>query len=117
MALPAWAAGGKDETPRPCPPAPFTWLTIYFGLNLALTIFNKFVLARGFPFPYTLTAIHCLFAAAGSSVCLQNGLFMQVKLSIKETLLVLLFSWLFTINIIVSNVSLYIGHFWILLML
>lgn len=101
-------SNGKGGASCPGPMTSFAWLLMYFGLNLALTIFNKLVLAGGFPFPYTLTAIHCLFGTAGSTFCLQNGMFVQAKLSSKENFLVFLFSWLYTVNIIVSNVSLYI---------
>jgi hypothetical protein len=102
----AWLSTAK---PRNSPTTSFGWLSIYFGLNLVLTIYNKLVLVGGFPFPYTLTAIHCLFATAGSCVCLQRGVFVQAKLSSEETLLIFLFSWLYAVNIIVSNVSLYTG--------
>jgi hypothetical protein len=99
-----WLSTAK---PRHCATTSFSWLSIYFALNLALTIYNKLVLVGGFPFPYTLTAIHCLFGTAGSYVCLQRGVFVQAKLSSEETLLIFLFSWLYAVNIIVSNVSLY----------
>jgi hypothetical protein len=99
----AWMS---KEKPRARPTTSLGWLSIYFGLNLALTIYNKLVLAGGFPFPYTLTAIHCLFGTAGSYFCLQSGGFVQAKLSFEETLLIFLFSLLYAVNIIVSNVSL-----------
>jgi hypothetical protein len=102
----AWMSSAK---PRHWPATSFAWLSIYFGLNLVLTIYNKLVLVGGFPFPYTLTAIHCLFGTAGSYVCLQRGVFVQAKLSSEETLVIFLFSWLYAVNIIVSNVSLYAG--------
>jgi hypothetical protein len=84
----------------------FAWLSGYFVSSLALTIYNKLVLAGDFPFPYALTAVHCLFGTLGSWICLQRGLFSQARLSRRETGLVILFSGLYTINIIVSNVSL-----------
>jgi hypothetical protein len=85
-----------------------TWLFAYFASNLALTIYNKLVLAGNFPFPYTLTAVHCLFGTLGSTFFLKRRAFAQARLSMKETILVVLFSALYTINIIVSNVSLYV---------
>jgi len=84
----------------------FAWLTAYFALNLALTIYNKLVLAGNFPFPYTLTAIHCLFGTLGSYICLNQGIFSRVRLTYRDTALVSLFSVLYTVNIIVSNLSL-----------
>ena len=88
----------------------FAWLTAYFVLNLALTIYNKLVLAGNFPFPYTLTAVHCLFGTLGSHICLKQGIFTRAKLTTRDTALVTLFSVLYTVNIIVSNVSLYASH-------
>src|SRR5204863_8756315 len=88
-------------------PNSFIWLLAYFGFNLALTIYNKVVLAGNFPFPYTLTAVHCFSGAVGSSLCLERGIFNQARLTKRENVIVILFSMLYTINIIVSNVSLY----------
>lgn len=89
------------------PSSSFSWLIVYFAFNLALTIYNKLVLAGSFPFPYMLTAVHCLFGTLGSSICLKNGVFNQARLTQRETIAIGLFSGLYTINIIVSNVSLY----------
>jgi Triose-phosphate Transporter family len=80
---------------------------VYFFFNLALTIYNKFVLAGDFPFPYTLTAVHALSGSVGSFLCWKRGLFSMVTLTTRETVQIILFSGLYTINIIVSNVSLY----------
>lgn len=82
------------------------WLAAYFISNLALTIYNKLVLAGNFPFPYTLTAVHCLFGTIGSWICLSHGVFVQARLKGNEVVHIVLFSGLYTINIIVSNVSL-----------
>src|SRR5947207_1190160 len=90
------------------PSSSYTWLIAYFAFNLALTIYNKLVLAGSFPFPYTLTAVHCLFGTVGSAICYKKGVFSQARLTKRETILVGLFSGLYTINIIVSNVSLYV---------
>jgi len=98
---------GKGGASHAWSPGSFAWLSTYFGLNLALTIYNKLVLAGGFPFPYALTAIHCMFGTAGCSFCLQRGMFMTARLSSTEHIIIFWFSWLYTVNIIVSNVSLY----------
>lgn len=95
------------DSHRWSPNSSFTWLLVYFAFNLALTIYNKLVLAGSFPFPYTLTAVHCLFGTLGSSVCLEREMFTRARLTTRESILVVLFSGLYTINIIVSNVSLY----------
>jgi hypothetical protein len=85
----------------------FSWLLAYFFFNLALTIYNKLVLAGNFPFPYTLTAVHALSGTIGSWICLKQGVFTAARLTRRETIQIVLFSGLYTINIIVSNVSLY----------
>ena len=90
----------------------FSWLIVYFAFNLILTIYNKLVLAGSFPFPYMLTAIHCLFGTMGSSICLKNRVFTQARLTQSAAIAIGLFSVLYTINIIVSNASLYF-EFWI----
>jgi Triose-phosphate Transporter family len=84
-----------------------SWLVAYFFFNITLTIYNKLVLAGNFPFPYTLTAIHALSGTIGSWACLQRGVFVLAPLSLQDQLPIILFSVLYTINIIVSNVSLY----------
>jgi hypothetical protein len=85
----------------------YSWLVVYFAFNLVLTIYNKLVLAGGFPFPYMLTTVHCLFGTVGSSICLKNRVFTQARLTQSETIVIGLFSVLYAINIIVSNASLY----------
>ncbi|KAJ7723821.1 hypothetical protein B0H14DRAFT_3118363 [Mycena olivaceomarginata] len=60
---------------------------MYFCFNLSLTLYNKGVLVS-FPFPYTLSALHALFGTLGGALLAQRG------------------SWLYAINIVVSNVSL-----------
>lgn len=81
------------------------WLTLYFFFNLGLTLYNKGVLVR-FPFPYTLTAIHALFGSLGGAVLARFQLFVRPKLKGNETTVLLAFSVLYSINIVVSNISL-----------
>jgi Triose-phosphate Transporter family len=88
----------------------FAWLSAYFTFNLSLTIYNKLVLAGNFPFPYTLTAIHCFCGTLGSYICLKQGIFKRVGLTYRDTALVSLFSVLYTVNILVSNLSLYASY-------
>jgi len=70
-----------------------------------LTLYNKGVLVR-FPFPYTLTAIHALFGSLGGAVLARFQLFVRPKLKGNETTVLLAFSVLYSINIVVSNISL-----------
>ncbi|RXW15608.1 hypothetical protein EST38_g10243 [Candolleomyces aberdarensis] len=79
------------------------WLALYFLLNLALTLYNKLVLIH-FPFPYTLTALHALCGSAGTFFLLKRRQVPSVHG--KEAAVVLLFSVLYTVNIVVSNASL-----------
>jgi len=91
---------------------PITWLSLYFLSNLTLTLYNKSVLIE-FPFPYTLTALHALCSAAGSSVLLRSDAMSVIgggkatpSLNWQEAITLVLFSMLFTVNIAVSNISL-----------
>jgi hypothetical protein len=104
-----WSLLNAIDSSQWHPNSSSVWLLVYFVFNLALTIYNKLVLASSFPFPYTLTAVHCLFGTVGSSLCLERGVFTQVPLTKRESILVILFSGLYAINIIVSNVSLYVS--------
>lgn len=81
------------------------WLILYFFFNLGLTLYNKGVLVR-FPFPYTLTAIHALFGSLGAAILAHFRVFTPPKLRGNETTVLLVFSVLYSINIVVSNVSL-----------
>ncbi|KAK0498766.1 TPT-domain-containing protein [Armillaria luteobubalina] len=81
------------------------WLALYFCFNLSLTLYNKGVLLR-FPYPYTLTAIHALFGTFGGSLLLHNGSFLPAKLDLQETIVIVAFSVLYSVNIVVSNLSL-----------
>ncbi|KAF6751176.1 triose-phosphate transporter family-domain-containing protein [Ephemerocybe angulata] len=80
------------------------WLGLYFVLNLALTLYNKLVLLH-FPFPYTLTALHALCGTVGT-FCLLHASPQRPSVRGREAVVVLLFSVLYTLNIVVSNASL-----------
>ncbi|KAL1914528.1 uncharacterized protein VTP21DRAFT_8242 [Calcarisporiella thermophila] len=85
----------------------YIWLGLYFCFNLALTIYNKAVMQLfDFGFPWTLTGIHTLCGAVGAYLCCQMGYFRPANLGERESLVMLLFSVLYTINIAISNVSL-----------
>ncbi|QRV98894.1 Triose-phosphate Transporter family [Ceratobasidium sp. AG-Ba] len=81
------------------------WLGLYLTCSLALTLHNKHLL-NGFPFPWTLTAIHAFSAALGSSMCAYQGVFKPAPLNHPTTPLLALFSFLYSINIAASNASL-----------
>ncbi|KAM0753587.1 TPT-domain-containing protein, partial [Meredithblackwellia eburnea MCA 4105] len=86
--------------------SPRSWLVLYFAFNLGLTLFNKLVL-QGFPFPWTLTAVHSFSGVIGSLAVKRLGFFTPAKLSQKENLIMIAFSSLYTVNIAVSNLSLH----------
>ncbi|KZT43327.1 TPT-domain-containing protein [Sistotremastrum suecicum HHB10207 ss-3] len=91
--------------PPPWTDGPVFWLILYFFFNLGLTLYNKSVLVR-FPFPYSLTALHALFSSIGSYSSLSIGAFTPARLSSRQSFSLLLFSFLYTLNIAVSNISL-----------
>ncbi|EWC45144.1 hypothetical protein DRE_06032 [Drechslerella stenobrocha 248] len=110
------------ENQKPAPPPPpqqqdslavkYAWLAIYFGLNLALTLYNKSVMGSKpdrpalFPFPYLLTGLHAMCGSIGCLFFYARGAFTFTRLSEYENIVMLLFSGLYTINIAISNVSL-----------
>ncbi|KAI9254056.1 hypothetical protein BY458DRAFT_442915 [Sporodiniella umbellata] len=90
-----------------CLESSLVWLSLYFFLNLGLTIYNKVIMAMfQFPFPWTLTAIHTLCGTIGSSLFWKMGIFKPSQLGERENIVMLMFSVLYTINIAISNVSL-----------
>jgi len=81
------------------------YLSIYFLLNVSLTIYNKAVLGK-FAYPWLLTALHTGSASIGCYILMLQGAFTLTKLSRRENFTLIVFSFLFTINIAISNVSL-----------
>jgi hypothetical protein len=81
------------------------WLTLYFGLNLALTLYNK-VLLESFPYPYTLTAIHALFGLAGGTYLRLRNVYQPKSLCGPDYVVLVAFSVLYSVNIAISNASL-----------
>jgi len=99
------------------------YLSIYFLLNVSLTIYNKAVLgkvceflihspqnnpltSKQFAYPWLLTALHTGFASIGCYILMLRGVFTLTKLSRRDNAILITFSFLFTINIAISNVSL-----------
>lgn len=85
------------------------YLSLYFALNLLLTLYNKSLLNR-FPFPYTLTALHALSATVGGRVLAASGFLGggdKLRMGSRERLVVAAFSALYASNIAISNVSLH----------
>lgn len=83
----------------------YLYLALYFGLNLTLTLYNKAVLGK-FAFPWLLTTLHTTSASLGCYILLLRGHFKMSKLTTRENLVLISFSFLFTVNIAISNVSL-----------
>jgi len=81
------------------------WLILYFFFNLSLTLYNKVVLVH-FPYPYTVTALHALCGTVGGWSLLAQGLFVQKRLSNSDNMALVMFSFLYAMNIAISNVSL-----------
>lgn len=79
---------------------------LYFCFNLGLTLYNKIAL-NTFPYPWSLTCLHSLCATIGTYYCQQRGYFkVSVQLGLQESLVLIAFSTLYTVNIAVSNLSL-----------
>ncbi|EMD00745.1 hypothetical protein BAUCODRAFT_61563 [Baudoinia panamericana UAMH 10762] len=94
---------------HPPPPATvrarFLLLAAWFALNLALTISNKLVLST-LPFPWLLTTLHTSATALGCCAVYGFGNIRVTRLNTRETLVLVGFSVLFTLNIALSNISL-----------
>ncbi|KAF9366636.1 UAA transporter [Mortierella sp. NVP85] len=85
----------------------YSWLAMYFFLNLALTIYNKAILSTfHFGFPWTLTGIHTFCSGVGAYLMARMGYFTPAQLGEQENMVMLMFSILYTFNIAISNVSL-----------
>ena len=100
------------------------YLGLYFLLNLSLTIYNKAVLGSvsccvvmrldsltdrrrsQFAFPWLLTALHATCSSVGCFAMYSNGVFNLTRLNNSEQMILFAFSFLFTLNIAMSNVSL-----------
>jgi len=87
--------------------SPTAWLIYYFAFNLGLTLYNKLVL-QGFPFPWTLTGIQMLSGSIGTQIAMRQGYFTPANLTTRENVIMLAFSFLYTVNIAVSNLSLHL---------
>jgi len=61
-----------------------------------------------FPYPWLVTSMHAVFTSIGCLILLMRGYFEPAKLTRHENLVLIAFSSLFTINIAISNVSLYV---------
>ncbi|KAI9459120.1 triose-phosphate transporter family-domain-containing protein [Lactarius psammicola] len=81
------------------------WLGSYFILNLVLTLYNKILLVS-FPYPYTLTAVHAIFGLVGGTCLRLQNVYQPKSLWGSDYVLLLAFSFLYSINIAVSNASL-----------
>ena len=77
----------------------------WFALNLVLTIYNK-ALLEDFHFPWLLTTIHATCVSVGCFMLLLVGRFKLTSLGPTENVALIAFSFLFTMNIAISNVSL-----------
>ncbi|MCJ1380805.1 UAA transporter [Xylographa soralifera] len=79
-------------------------LALYFVFNLGLTLFNKAAMNK-FPYPYLMTAYHGLASFIGTSVLKSRGYFTFSQIG-GSCVTLYGFSFLYTINIAISNASL-----------
>jgi hypothetical protein len=84
------------------------WLFLYIAMNLLVTVLNKALLQTyDIPYPDMLALLHYAFTFAGSLVVMHVfRVADSAKLDRAAHLKLFLFSLLFNINILVSNVSL-----------
>lgn len=78
----------------PRAPSRLFWLALYFSFNLVLTLSNKSVLS-GFPFPYTLTALHALCSTLGGLLLRACGAYTHQRLAWREEFALAAFSFLY----------------------
>ncbi|GJJ68621.1 hypothetical protein EMPS_00967 [Entomortierella parvispora] len=103
---PLQLAGGPPSRPGKVDTS-YSWLAVYFMLNLTLTIYNKAILSSfRFSYPWTLTGIHTFCSGVGALVMAKMGYFTPAQLGEHENMVMLMFSFLYTLNIAISNVSL-----------
>lgn len=85
----------------------YLWLGAWFALNVGVTLMNKaFFQWFGFSFPIALSLVHMVCSAIGSEVVLRTGAYETKQLSTNEHIQMLLFSLLFSSNIVVGNSAL-----------
>eukprot|EP01091_Cochliopodium_minus_P016010 TRINITY_DN5863_c0_g1_i1.p1 TRINITY_DN5863_c0_g1~~TRINITY_DN5863_c0_g1_i1.p1 ORF type:complete len:342 (-),score=18.37 TRINITY_DN5863_c0_g1_i1:96-1121(-) len=89
----------------------YFWLSLWFLLNIALTLMNKAVFKIWrFPFPITLSLIHMLFTSIFSSLFLEYKDKFSAKVDRNFYIKIFLFSVLFCANILFGNYSLFLVH-------
>ncbi|KAK3113328.1 hypothetical protein LTR53_005908 [Teratosphaeriaceae sp. CCFEE 6253] len=81
------------------------YLGAYFLLNLTLTVSNKAIMTN-VRFPWLLTTMHASATSLGCFALMGLGYLEVKRLTTRETLVLTAFSFLFTLNIAISNVSL-----------
>jgi len=81
------------------------FLAVYFLLNLTLTVSNKAIMTN-VRFPWLLTTLHASATSIGCFGLMGAGYLKVKSLTTRESLVLTAFSFLFTLNIAISNVSL-----------
>ncbi|KAI8835574.1 hypothetical protein BC829DRAFT_426275 [Chytridium lagenaria] len=95
--------GSKIEWVMDAIDNPHFIVVVYFLLNLSMTMYNKAIMKLiHFNYPWLLTAIHTFMSCIGSIINAKA----RKKAMTLSTVLMFLFSCLYTVNIAVSNVSL-----------
>ncbi|KAF2223984.1 triose-phosphate transporter family-domain-containing protein [Elsinoe ampelina] len=80
-------------------------LAVYLGLNMTLTLHSKAILQQ-IPCPWLLTTLHTTFSSIGCSLVFFGTRSTLTRLSSRDVTTLVAFSFLFTINIAISVVSL-----------
>eukprot|EP01130_Rhizamoeba_saxonica_P011181 TRINITY_DN462_c0_g1_i1.p1 TRINITY_DN462_c0_g1~~TRINITY_DN462_c0_g1_i1.p1 ORF type:complete len:299 (+),score=31.28 TRINITY_DN462_c0_g1_i1:253-1149(+) len=95
-----------DDFTKVVPGHGYIWLTIWFSLNIGLTIMNKsFFAFWDFGYPVTLSSVHMLFTCVFSYVLINRVGIQRKQLNTDQNMKLVLFSLLFTMNIVVGNIG------------
>eukprot|EP01054_Gregarina_sp_Poly1_P000278 Gregarina_sp_Poly_1__277@NODE_1068_length_5192_cov_185_777756_g194_i1_p3_GENE_NODE_1068_length_5192_cov_185_777756_g194_i1NODE_1068_length_5192_cov_185_777756_g194_i1_p3_ORF_typecomplete_len395_score54_90TPT/PF03151_16/4_7e57UAA/PF08449_11/2_6e23Nuc_sug_transp/PF04142_15/2_9e05Nuc_sug_transp/PF04142_15/0_00052EamA/PF00892_20/2_5e06EamA/PF00892_20/0_029SLC35F/PF06027_12/2_9e03SLC35F/PF06027_12/2_9e06SLC35F/PF06027_12/0_24CRTlike/PF08627_10/7_7e06CRTlike/PF08627_10/9_7PUNUT/PF16913_5/0_1_NODE_1068 len=83
------------------------YLLIWFTLNVVITLCSKAMFSSfKFPYPMMLTAVHCAVTGIGSQIASYSKCYPTSRISIRQVFGLLFFSFIFTINIWLSNYGL-----------
>ncbi|KAI9811338.1 MAG: UAA transporter [Pycnora praestabilis] len=102
------SVGASDGSASVLARTKYNYLVLYFMLNLGLTLLNKLIMNK-LPFPSLLTSLHAAAGTAGCWMLNKLGYFTLGHVSLRDNLVLYAFSILYTLNIAVSNVSLYLA--------
>lgn len=82
------------------------WLTLWFCLNVGLTLFNKAVFSNfNFPYPMALSCVHYFVSGLGAHMCCVVTKVERQPFDWASFKAMLMFSGIFNVNILLGNAS------------